>query len=192
MSAYAIMSADGKLRMISGSITALASRPGARQFVKFCIVGASSTIIDFTLFNLLVENGVLVGFGLLRRGLSPALALTCSFLVAVSNGFLWNSRWTFRAARGDARKQYPKFVATNVVGWLLNLSITTLALMIAAHLHLTHVHHTPAETMRIVAFGTRAGEIGFTALALNAAKAAATCVVLAWNFTASKLWTFKR
>jgi len=54
------------------------------------------------------------------------------------------------------------------------------------------VHHTPAETMRIVAFGTEPGEIGFSFLALNAAKAAATCVVLAWNFTASKFWTFKR
>ena len=186
------MSADGNFRMISGSIAALASRPGARQFVKFCIVGTSSTIIDFTIFNLLVEKGILAQYGLLQRGLSPAVALTCSFLVAVTNGFLWNSRWTFRAAREDAGKQYPKFVATNVVGWVLNLSITTLALMTASYLHLTHVHHTPAETMRIVAFGTRAGEVGFTALALNAAKAVATCVVLAWNFTASKLWTFKR
>ena len=177
--------------MISGGITALASRPGPRQFVKFCIVGASSTIIDFTIFNLLVENGILAQLGLLHRGFSPAAALTCSFLVAVSNGFLWNSRWTFRQSRGNAKKQYPKFVATNIVGWVLNLSIATLALMTAAHLHLTHVHHTPAETMRIVAFGTRAGEIGFTSLALNAAKAAATCVVLAWNFTASKFWTFK-
>ena len=166
--------------MISGAFAQFASRPGPRQFLKFCIVGVSSTIIDFTIFNLL-----------LRLGLSPAAALTCSFLVSVSNGYYWNSRWTFRATRGDARKQYPKFVATNVVGWFLNLSIATLALMIAAHLHLTHVHHAPAETMRIVAFGTQPGEIGFTVLALNAAKAVATCFVLAWNFTASKLWTFK-
>ena len=166
--------------MSVGAVASFASRPGLRQFAKFCIVGFSSTVIDFTVFNLL-----------LRAGFAPAAALTCSFLVAVSNGFFWNSRWTFKAARGDAKKQYPKFVATNVVGWFLNLSIVTLALMTAAALHLTQVHHAPAETMRIVAFGAQEGEQGFSFLALNAAKACATVIVLAWNFTASRLWTFK-
>lgn len=166
--------------MSVGTVASFASRPGLRQFAKFCIVGFSSTVIDFTVFNLL-----------LRAGFAPATALTCSFLVAVSNGFFWNSRWTFKAAGGDAKKQYPKFVATNVVGWFLNLSIVTLALMTAAVLHLTQVHHAPAETMRIVAFGAHNGEQGFSFLAMNAAKVCATVIVLAWNFTASRLWTFK-
>jgi putative flippase GtrA len=167
--------------MISSAVSPLFARPGIRQFAKFCIVGATSTIIDFSVFNLL-----------LLTGMSPAAALSCSFLVAVTNGFIWNSRWTFRANRADAKRQYPKFVATNLVGWFLNLSIVTLALMTAAYVGLTHVHHTPAETIRIVAFGARAGEQPFSFLALNAAKVCATCVVLAWNFTASKFWTFKQ
>jgi len=167
--------------MISSAASPLFARPGIRQFAKFCIVGASSTIIDFSVFNLL-----------LLTGLSPAAALSCSFLVAVTNGFFWNSRWTFRADRADAKKQYPKFVATNMVGWCLNLSIVTIALITAAQLGLTQVHHTPGETMRIIAFGARAGEQPFSFLALNAAKACATCVVLAWNYTASRFWTFKK
>ena len=39
---------------------------------------------------------------------------------------------------------------------------------------------------------TGAGKHQFSPLAVNAAKAAATVVVTAWNFTASKLWTFKK
>lgn len=166
---------------IGAAASSFAARPGLRQFAKFCIVGASSTILDFTVFNLA-----------LRAGLSPAKALTCSFLVAVTNGFIWNSRWTFRATRGDARKQYPKFVATNIVGWMLSLFVVTTALVLAAHLRLTTVHHTPLETMRIVLFGAHSGERSFSFLALNAAKVCATIVGVVWNFTASKFWTFKQ
>jgi putative flippase GtrA len=165
--------------MISGSVASLASRPGPRQFVKFCIVGASSTIIDFTLLNLLHFH----------FGLSLPVAATGSFLVAVCNGFYWNRRWTFRAGAGDARRQYPKFVATNIVGWLLNLTIMTLALVTAAALHLTTVREAPADIIRLIAAGQ--GKEAFSPLAVNAAKGCATICVTAWNFSAAKLWTFK-
>jgi len=169
--------------MISGaasSFASLANRRGPRQFVKFCIVGASSTIIDFAIFNVL-----------LRFGLPPAVALSISFVGGVTNGFIWNSRWTFKEAQRDTKTQAPKFLATNVVGWLLNLMVTTIALVIAAHLHLTRTHHTPAETLHLVLFRAATNEQGFSALALNAAKLCATVVVTAWNFTASKFITFK-
>jgi putative flippase GtrA len=165
--------------MISGSVASFVSRKGPRQFVKFCLVGATSTIIDFGLLNLLKFH---LGFPL-------ALAATCSFLVAVCNGFYWNRRWTFRATEGDARRQYPKFVATNVVGWLLNLSIMTLALIVAARLGLTTVDRSPAEIVSLIVTGQ--GKQQFSPLAVNAAKAMATICVTAWNFTAAKLWTFK-
>ena len=166
--------------MISGAVSSFASRTGPRQFVKFCIVGATSTIIDFGLLNLLKFH----------LGLPILLAATCSFLVAVCNGFYWNRRWTFRAGDGDARKQYPKFLATNVVGYLLNVSIMTLALIVASQLKLTTVDRPAAEIVSLIVTG--AGKHQFSPLAVNAAKAAATVVVTAWNFTASKLWTFKK
>jgi putative flippase GtrA len=166
--------------MISNSVASLASRTGTRQFVKFCLVGASSTALDLAAYNLL-----------LSLGLSPALALSGAFPLGVLNGFFWNSRWTFRANRSDARKQMPKFFATNVVGWSLNLLVTTLALIIAAALHLTHTQYSPAETLRLVLFRSADSGEGFSRLALNAAKLCATVCVTAWNFTASKLWTFK-
>ena len=162
------------------AISALAARPGLAQFVKFCIVGLSSTLIDFAIYNVL-----------LRVGFPPALALTCSFLVSVSNGFYWNRKWTFREVGGDVKTQGPKFLATNAIGWLLNLSVTTIALVLAAQWHLTQTHHTPAETLHLVLFRSATGEQGFSMLALNAAKVCATLVVTAWNFTAAKFFTFK-
>ena len=162
------------------AISALAARPNLAQFVKFCIVGLSSTLIDFAIYNVL-----------LRVGFSPALALTCSFLISVANGFYWNRKWTFREVQGDARKQGPKFLGSNAIGWLLNLSVTTLALVLAAHGNFTETHHTPAETLHLVLFKSATGEQGFSTLALNAAKACATLVVTAWNYTAAKFFTFK-
>lgn len=164
--------------MISGSVASFVSRPGPRQFVKFCLVGATSTAIDFTLLNLLHY----------RVGFPVALAATCSFFVSVCNGFYWNRRWTFRASSGDAKRQYPKFVTTNAIGYTLNLSIMTLALITASHLHWITVRETPAEIIRLLVAGQKET---FPFLAVNGAKAVATVCVTAWNFTASKLWTFK-
>ena len=159
--------------------SSLVARPGVRQLVKFVIVGASSTIIDFTLLNLLH----------LKAGFPLAVAATFSFLVAVSNGFYWNRKWTFRASSGNAKKQGPLFLATNVVGWLLNLTIMTLALITASAMHLTTVHESAGEIVKLIALGQ--GKEAFSPLAVNAAKGCATIIVTAWNFSASKFITFK-
>lgn len=161
-------------------IHALKARPSLTQFVKFCIVGLSSTLIDFAIYNLCLNAGLLT-----------PIALTFSFMVGLANGFYWNRRWTFRAVGGDRRKQGSKFLASNSVGWLLNLTVTTLALVLAAHWHLTKTHHTPQETLNLVLFRAANDGQGFSRLALNAAKACATVVVTTWNFTAAKFFTFK-
>src|SRR5579872_297934 len=67
----------------------LHERKSIRQFVKFCIVGASSTVISFTIFNMLLQK---YDFPLVP-------AVTVAFLVSVINGFLWNRHWTFKEAK---------------------------------------------------------------------------------------------
>ena len=166
--------------MISGAVTTLATRPGARQFVKFCIVGASSAIIDFGLLNLLHYV----------FHLPVALSATISFFTAVCNGFYWNRKWTFRADDGNTGAQYSKFVLTNIIGWVLNLTIMTLILVAASSLGYLHTKRPPAEIIALIATGE--GKRAFHPLALNGAKAVATVFVTAWNFTAAKLWTFKK
>lgn len=162
-------------------VASLAQRPGARQFVKFCIVGASSAIIDFGL----------LGFFYYRMNFPVYVAATLSFFCAVCNGFYWNRRWTFRAGEGDAKRQYPKFVLTNIIGWMLNLSIMTGILILAGTMGLVHTKRSAMEVINLILIPGGHGR-AFHPLALYGAKAVATVFVTAWNFTASKFWTFKQ
>ena len=84
-----------------------------KEFIKFGIVGASGTIIDFGLLNLLVFFQINV-----------YLAATISFLAAASNNFYFNKTWTFRFKGKKAlRQQYLQFLLVSVIGLLINVSI---------------------------------------------------------------------
>jgi putative flippase GtrA len=165
----------------------LLQRKGVRQFIKFLIVGASSTVIDFAIYLGLIEGlhlqrilGDALGgnklFGLIDAiNLGRIVALCISFSFAVTNGFIWNSKWTFRHTdREGLHQRYVKFVLTNIVGLILNLTILTAV-----------SHLVPPSISGLLAHKLKdpAGFIG---------KLAATGVVVFWNFLASKYWTFKR
>jgi putative flippase GtrA len=152
-----------------------------RQFVKFCVVGASSTAIDLGSFAALLHHDVPFLLGeAIRSGVGgrvAAILLQCrvpllltntfSFILAVTNGFFWNRRWTFRAMDPThARRQYLSFFAVNIIGFLLN---TTILLVLS---HFLQALGTPAQ---------RAALLG---------KMAAVPIVAIWNFTASKVWAF--
>ena len=66
--------------------SALLRRTGTRQLVKFCFVGASSTLIDKGTLWLLLS-------------VTPRtpwwISASMSFCLAVTNGFVWSRRWTF-------------------------------------------------------------------------------------------------
>lgn len=155
-------------------LQAVLRRGGVRQFVKFCIVGASSTLIDFSIYLSLIELAHLqTHIGSVVWGRVAAQCV--SFLFAVTNGFIWNNRWTFRHAdtRG-IRGRYAKFVITNIIGLSLNVVI----LNVVAHL-------APPNLTSMLATHLKdpAGFIG---------KLAAIVVVVFWNFTVSKYWTFRK
>ncbi len=158
---------------------ALLQRPGIQQLIKFCIVGASSFTIDLGLFNLLYQ----------KYGWLLLTAKTLSFSLAVVNGFYWNRRWTFQAGAGDAKAQYPKFLLTNTVGLLLNLSIMTGAILLAGRMGWIHANKSTGEILELIVRGE--GRTAFSPLTVNAATVVATVCVTAWNFTAARLWTFK-
>ncbi len=150
--------------MIIADASALLRRTGTRQLVKFCFVGASSTLIDKGTLWLLLS-------------VTPRtpwwISASMSFCLAVTNGFVWNRRWTFRAREhGSLRAQYAMFVATNLVGLMLNLGLTKLFLILFTG-QLRHSGGNPKAIKVLIA-----------------SLAAVPCVTL-WNFAASKYWTFR-
>jgi putative flippase GtrA len=153
--------------MTAPRATTLLQRRGVRQLVKFCLVGATSTFIDKRTLWFLLNDG-------LPR--APWwISATISFCLAVTNGFIWNSRWTFRsrnAATRSTRAQYGMFFTTNVIGLLLNLGLTNLILVL---------------------FADRLPYIGGNAHASDVlvASLSAVPIVVLWNFAASKYWTFR-
>lgn len=160
----------------------LTQRRGVRQFVKFGIVGATSTVINFLCVNILYRT----------FGVSLVPALTIAFLVSAMNGFFWNRQWTFKEARGKpAHTQSFQFLVVNIIGWLLNTSIVVLLI---AHFmsggqglfgNWRQVHQI------ILAIVLGEGKNQYSFWLLNGSLAVATAVVVFWNFFANRLWTFK-
>jgi len=107
----------------------------------------------------------------------------------VTNGFIWNRRWTFRGRVGTAAKQYPKFVLTNMVGLVLNLTIMSGTLVLAARAGFAHGDFNPSQVPGMLM--TAEGRKAFDPLVVFAALVVATVFVTAWNFTAARLITFR-
>ena len=83
------------------------------QLAKFSAVGASGYVV-----NLLVYAALLRG-----AGWHYAAAATGSFLVAVTNNYLWNRLWTFRDQRGHVGFQGLRFLVVALVAYVANLGI---------------------------------------------------------------------
>lgn len=86
------------------------------QLVRFALVGASGYLINLFVFWLATEFA----------GLHHVLAAVVAFAVAVTNNFLWNRHWTFRAADGHAGFQAARFLTVSVISLGVNLAILQL------------------------------------------------------------------
>jgi putative flippase GtrA len=81
------------------------------QLAKFCTVGASGYIVNLAVYATL-----------LSVGLHYLPAAVCSFLVAVTNNYLWNRVWTFRHQRGHLVFQGFRFLLVSTVALAANLA----------------------------------------------------------------------
>jgi putative flippase GtrA len=144
-------------------ILSLWQRRGVRQLVKFCLVGASSAVVDNATKWVLLKNFPTLPWW---------MAATVAFGFGLTNGFFWNRHITFRARNyGNAKKQYIKFAITNSIGLLLNLTITKMFLMLLTR----QVVHGQNPEAHIVIY----------------ASLMALPFVAIWNFSAAKYWTFR-
>ena len=95
-------------------IGAAARRPASwLQLVKFGLVGGSGYLINLAVFALLSEN----------LGIHHLAAAVGAFCVAVTNNFLLNRHWTFRAGDGHAGFQAMRFFAVSIGALLINLVV---------------------------------------------------------------------
>jgi putative flippase GtrA len=83
------------------------------QLFKFGLVGASGYAINLITFALLVRVA----------GVHHIAAAILSFCIAVTNNFVLNRLWTFRARGGHAGFQAARFFAVSVGGLGVNLVV---------------------------------------------------------------------
>jgi dolichol-phosphate mannosyltransferase len=92
---------------------ALRRRHNWVQLAKFSVVGASGYVVNLVVYTVLLRGA----------GLHYAVAATCSFVVAVTNNYLWNRLWTFQDQRGHVGWQGLRFLIVALVAYAANLTI---------------------------------------------------------------------
>ena len=102
---------DHGLRARAGH--ALRQRHNWTQLAKFCVVGASGYIVNLAVYAALLKGA----------DFHYIPAATGSFVVAVTNNYLWNRLWTFRHNRGHFAFQGLRFFVVAVIAYLGNLAI---------------------------------------------------------------------
>lgn len=90
---------------------ALSSRRNWAQLGRFLAVGASGYAVNLGVYT-----------GLLKwAGFHYLAAATVSFLVAVTNNYVWNRVWTFRGQRGHVAYQGMRFLVVALGAYGANL-----------------------------------------------------------------------
>jgi putative flippase GtrA len=97
----------------SRTVRALRAPHNWVQLAKFCAVGASGYVVNLVVYTLLLK----------WAGLHYLAAAFVSFLVAVSNNYLWNRRWTFRGQRGHFAYQGMRFAVVSTLALAANLAV---------------------------------------------------------------------
>jgi dolichol-phosphate mannosyltransferase len=123
------------------------------QLLRFGVVGASGYVVNLSVFALAVHGA----------GMPYQVAAALAFLVAVSNNFLWNRRWTFRAHEHEhvrAHHQAARFLVVSGTAFFAGLGLLTVLVEIAG------LPEVPAQAIAIV-------------------------VVMPLSFVANKLWSFR-
>lgn len=137
-----------------------------RKFIRFSIVGAIGSVVDFGVFNLLASV----------LGVLAVVASVISFSLAVINNFVWNRLWTYPETRTvPVAKQLTQFAIVSVAGLAIR---------------------TPLFAVTEKFFISMAGKyipniLTPTIIGHNFALAFVILIVLLWNFFVNRKWTFK-
>ena len=138
-----------------------------KRFIKFAFVGISGTIVDFSIFNIL-----------LLLGMNTIFSSSISFIVAVFNNFFWNRNWTFPESKiNNIRSQLIKFGVVSSIGLIVR-SI------------LLRIVEKPIVDLAYSAFSDYF-LISTDIIGKNISLFIVIIIVLFWNYIANRLWTYK-
>ena len=140
---------------------------GKERFLKFALVGASGTVVDFAIFNLFSS----------LIGLATIPSSVISFIVALFNNFFWNRHWTYPESKQfSLSDQLGKFAMVSVAGLIIRTFIFS------------------AIENQIIQFSEQIlpnSPVTPEIIGHNLTLAAVIIVVLFWNYFANKFWTYK-
>lgn len=86
------------------------------QLVRFSIVGGSGYVVNLAVYSVLVE----------LADMHYVVAAVLAFCVAVTNNFLLNRHWTFKAGDGRVSFQAPRFLTVSLIALGFNLLVLEL------------------------------------------------------------------
>lgn len=134
------------------------------QFVKFGIVGGLNSLIYLGALNLLITaSGIATGLGY-------TTFVSAAFIVSVTNSYIWNKYWVFKASQsGGGSGEFIKFVLVNLVGFAINVG---------------------AASFVVNVIGAPAGVSA--SVWANIGAVSAVFITLFWNFIGMKFIVFKR
>lgn len=106
---------SGELKRSAKVVFQLAwQRKGLKQLVKFCIVGAINTVVDWIVYWIIMAS---TGWG--TQNLKQ-VAKALSFIISASSSYIMNRVWTFRSRDKKVVRQAIKFFIVATVGLAFN------------------------------------------------------------------------
>jgi putative flippase GtrA len=137
--------------------------PFLEQFSKFIVVGVINTGIDFAVLNLLMY---VTGK---EKGIYYSVFKSISFIVAVTNSYYMNRRWTFAETGKANNLEFMRFIGIYLIGWGVNVSVAS---------YMVNVVGAP--------------KIFSPVLWANIGAVSAVAVTLFWSFLGMKFFIFNK
>lgn len=83
------------------------------KFLRFCVVGATGTVIDFGITALCKEVFKI------QKYLSNAIG----FALGATSNYILNRIWTFKSANPQVGQEYVLFMVVSLIGLIINTAI---------------------------------------------------------------------
>jgi putative flippase GtrA len=80
------------------------------KFIKFCVVGLSGMIIDFSTTWVLKE----------KVGVNKYIANSTGFILAATSNYVLNRIWTFQSENNHIATEYLIFISISLAGLVIN------------------------------------------------------------------------